>query len=365
MKEKQPLLSIIIPTYNRASLLPFTLSLFNEQILRNQSEVELTVCNNMSTDETLNVLMAYRKEHPFFTIKDYITHVEGGDAQVRPTENATGKFFMIFGDDDIPSPFMVDTLLNSIKKYPNVGEILINRLVGRRKEDSLALEAIYLIGTTEYFNGEKYYTDFSTFVEEHQHEFGFTPIHVVNTDLWRKHYREVYPNDDLGFEQIAPIMHSAKSVPALYLQYPLCIQGRPSLSNNNAAHEFQGLRAFKYFKIGRFRAIKHLGELGIIKDVRKAYNKYIYSNGDTHITLVDNRRSFYYACVDWPDEIKQYIDELCEYQSDEGLKLMLKRLLLSRKQKQSFWKIYYRNKLYGHKWLIGSQWRQLKRLLKK
>lgn len=364
MKEKiKPLLSIIIPTYNRASLLPFTLSLFKEQITRNVSDVELIVCSNVCTDNTIEVLQEYHKKNPFFNIKKYDKYEEGGDVVVRSTENANGKYFMIFGDDDIPSPFMVDALLNSIKKHPDVGEILINRLVGRRKEDSLALESIYLIGTTEYFSGEIFYTDFSTFVEEHQHEIGFAPIHVVRTEFWGKHYQDVYPNEDFGFEWMAPFLYSTMKAPALYIQYPLCIQGRPSLSNKNAAHDFQGLRAFKYFKIGYFRAIKHLGELGIIEDVKRSYDKQIYGNGDRSVSLVDNRRSFYFACVDWTDEIKEYVDELCEYQSDEELKLMLKRLLMSKKQK--LWRIYYRNKLYGHKWMIGYPWRQFKRLLKK
>ena len=48
------LLSILIPTYNRAEVLKFTLSFFESQIIRNSDVVELIVCDNNSDD--VNIL---------------------------------------------------------------------------------------------------------------------------------------------------------------------------------------------------------------------------------------------------------------------------------------------------------------------
>ena len=71
MEKSDKILSIIIPTYNRAEMLLYTLSFFKEQILRNQDKVELIVCDNASTDCTKETLFQYHNASVFFKIVTY------------------------------------------------------------------------------------------------------------------------------------------------------------------------------------------------------------------------------------------------------------------------------------------------------
>ncbi len=362
MKDPEKILSILIPTYNRADILLYTLSLFEDQIKRNDNEVDLIVCNNASTDNTENALHEFYEAHPFFKIISYTEHVDVGNSIIRSAENAIGLFFMVFADDDIPSPFMTDMLLSSLKKYPNVGKLVFNRLVGRTKENNLDVESLNIVGTSDFSCGEKYYPDLRVFASEHQNEQGFVSVSVVRTEMFKSRYKDVYPNDCLGFEHVVPFMYAAKEFPVLYLQYPLLIQRRPSLSNQCAAHDFNGVVAFLYFTIGRPRAIKRQWELGLLNDFNEVLFRYNYHNNNGSVSKEDKRKYFYQACLSWSKELRPYAKELCEYQSDLELRKMLQRMLSSTGIVYKLWKSYYRSKLYGYKWLIGYPLRKIKRM---
>ena len=65
MKNASPLLSICIPTYNRASYLEATLeSLTNQAVFQNTRDVEIVISDNFSTDETPSVISAFQKKYP-------------------------------------------------------------------------------------------------------------------------------------------------------------------------------------------------------------------------------------------------------------------------------------------------------------
>ena len=342
MKEK--LLSIIMPTYNRAHLLILTLSYFKEQITRNDEEVELIVCNNVSTDNTHELLLSYHSENPFFSIIEYDTHNEGGDAVIRPVLNAKGKFFIAFGDDDVPAPFMVDVLLYELKKYPDIGKLVFNRLVAQTKADSFDMESMYLMGTADFGNGEVYYEDFSMFADEHQHEQGFVSVSVVRTESFMSRCQDVYPNNHLGFEHVVPFMYAAMNRPALYLQYPLLIQRRPSLANKNYSHDFSGEKQFLYFNIGRPRTVSAQGDLGMLKDWHKTLYALTYRNG---VTKEMKLKEFFNECISQSRFMLPYADEWIALHSDSDISLMLKRLLKTEGREYTYWKIYYKIKLYG------------------
>lgn len=99
-------LSICIPTYNRRNFLENNLNqllyyLVNETKLN--SEIEIIVSNNCSTDSTKVFLDEfYKKEHNYITLKIY--HQENPlnipEQMIFVAEKASGKFFMWLGDDD-------------------------------------------------------------------------------------------------------------------------------------------------------------------------------------------------------------------------------------------------------------------------
>lgn len=350
------LLSILIPTYNRADVLKFTLSFFESQILRNSDFVELIVCDNDSKD--VDILETYSSEHPFFTLKKYSQHVECCESIMRTEENGSGKFFVMYGDDDIPSPYMVDTILDYIRLYPNVGKIVFNRLVGRTEDDNLNMESLYLLGSTNYTNGVEYCEDAADFAHRHQMEFGFISVNVIRRDLWDKFYKDVYPNDNIGFEDMLPLVYSTRNTPSLYIEYPLCIQRRPSLLKNNVAHDFKGERARLFFLIGWPRAIRKQGELGLLNDWRSTYEMYLHYENHTN---KDIKMDFLNACTAQSGFLKPYVEDLCDFQKEEDVetRLMIKRLLKSNGFTLKWWRFYYKIQILGMQYM----WLKFNRIL--
>ena len=338
-EQTQPLLSIIIPTYNRAALLVYTLSFFKEQIERNADKVDLIVCDNASTDETDSVMQEFSKNEDFFTYKHYAQHLElGGDSIVRSTENAEGKFFLIYGDDDIPMPYMVDYLLYCIKRFPDIGYMCFNRLRGNSFEEGFGIENIHIGGQNHICEGIVEYKNVGDFAEKHQSEVGFISVNVIRTDLWNKRYKDVYPNDCRGYEFILPYLYSAKGQRCIYVQHPLCIQRLPSLINKNAA-QLWGDKRLLYFYLGRPRAIFAQEKYGIVKDGKILFKLYEKQFGPKFLL------SQLLNVAEASSEVFDCVDEMITYLSDEREIKMVKRLLSNKKFKRNLYVRAYKIKI--------------------
>ncbi len=109
----RPLLSICIPTYNRASyFLPECLNsivsqLTDEEICR---QVEIIISDNASNDNTEEVVKEYQKKFnniKYFKLESTITSALNWDNAIK---NSRGKYINTIGDDDI-------YLRDSLKKF--------------------------------------------------------------------------------------------------------------------------------------------------------------------------------------------------------------------------------------------------------
>lgn len=102
MATNQKLLSICIPTYNRADCLKRLLDNIIPQILESEEGVEICISNNGSTDNTREIVIKFQEKHP-----DLIKYHEneedlGFDRNVfRVVNVAEGEFVWTFSDDDL------------------------------------------------------------------------------------------------------------------------------------------------------------------------------------------------------------------------------------------------------------------------
>lgn len=327
---KQKLLTIVIPTYNRGEVIPYTLSLLHDQVVRNSDEVELVVCNNASTDCTAEVLCSLLETEQWFRCVNYSEHVNIDYSILRSIENANGKFFWLFGDDDIPSPAIVETLLNSLKKYPQIGLLTFNSLTGE-SDYSLQLRNLN-VKDSVYSYGEIVYTESKLFTENYYGRMGFLSVDVVRTEVWHKGL----VNFDINHEgySFLTVMHSgAIGYDCLYIEYPLCIH-RCVLKGGND-HEFSNADLGIYQFVGIPRILKRLEELGAIDSWRKCFDS--YSPG-----LFDG---WYYRIVTaiarYPQKYSKYYDEIIEYQSNKKRISVTKKLFASI-GKPNFTLIYHR-----------------------
>lgn len=110
-----PLLSITIPTYNRAPFLAELLGVLLPQ-LRDEPRAELVVSDNASTDETSELIA--RMEQLGLRLR-HLRNAQniGSDANfLQCLEEARGKYVWVLGDDDLLTPGAVGQLLSLLEQ---------------------------------------------------------------------------------------------------------------------------------------------------------------------------------------------------------------------------------------------------------
>ncbi len=108
--------SVIIPTYNRASLLPETIRSVLDQTF---IDFEILIVDDGSTDDTESVI------HRFFEGHEKVRYFkkaneERGAARNYGLEKATGEFALFFDSDDLMMPDYLATLYEVIRKTPGI-----------------------------------------------------------------------------------------------------------------------------------------------------------------------------------------------------------------------------------------------------
>ncbi len=316
--ENQKLLSIVIPTYNRGYILPFTLSLWKEQVERHLDEVEFIICNNASTDDTADVLLKLQKESPFFKIINYTDHVDVGVSIFRSmTDNAKGVYVLNWGDDDVPAPMLLDIILSKLRSHPEICALLYNRLEGDSDDKSFDIHNLF-VSENVFSLSEKYYENSKSLAEEHYREMGFLSITVIKTKevLLNKQY---YSSENIGYEFLAPMLCAMKGKSAIYIDFPLCIQ-RHAYGKNGKNVWIERWPLYAY--IGNPRTLQYLQKLDVIDDWRKVFNSQKFQKTDEAYYA-----TIYNSMLPYKEIYKPYLSEMLSYQTDAKRIRKTKQLL--------------------------------------
>ncbi len=115
MEEK--ILSICIPTYNRAEILSKTLSKLVEEGSFLNQQIEICISNNASTDHTKEVVSGYLKQFPNIKYhrNDENTNAIDGNFPI-VASMATGKFIKFQNDYAVFIPGQLDNIIGLIKE---------------------------------------------------------------------------------------------------------------------------------------------------------------------------------------------------------------------------------------------------------
>ncbi|MEP6835995.1 MAG: glycosyltransferase family 2 protein [Gemmatimonas sp.] len=113
-----PLLSVCVPTYQRAALLRVMLQALLPQAAEFGLQVEVCIADNASTDATESIVAAATAAHPARCV-NYIKR----DANVGPvrnyvycaTQQATGEYVWALGDDDLLLPGALRRVVTAIQ----------------------------------------------------------------------------------------------------------------------------------------------------------------------------------------------------------------------------------------------------------
>lgn len=124
----KPLLTIAIPTYNRAAFLERSLeSIFSQVENSFEKSIEIIVSNNASTDKTSSLVEEYSKK--YFQIS-YLENSKnlGPDLNIAQCfSKAKGKYVWIFGDDDLLSPGSLRQVISLLSEN-ELGVLYMNSL---------------------------------------------------------------------------------------------------------------------------------------------------------------------------------------------------------------------------------------------
>ena len=117
-------ISIIIPVYNRADIVGATL---DSVVAQTHRPLQVVLVDNYSTDNTLQVLETFKKEHPGDGFNVEIVreeHHTAGAARNRGFEKATGDWVLFFDSDDQMEEGLVASYVKLIERAENKGKPL-------------------------------------------------------------------------------------------------------------------------------------------------------------------------------------------------------------------------------------------------
>jgi abequosyltransferase len=144
------ILSVCIPAYNRAAVLPVLLDSILEQQF---ADYEVLICEDCSPqrDEIRAVVRNYDRRHP-----GRIRYLEnesnlGYDGNLRRLiERAKGDFCLFMGNDDLMCPDALRTVGDALARHPDVGVVI-------RSYQSFQGDPGNIVQTFRYFPDERFF----------------------------------------------------------------------------------------------------------------------------------------------------------------------------------------------------------------
>ncbi len=141
----QKLISICIPTFNRANYLKETLESILPQL---GPDIEVVVSDNGSTDDTKSIVLEYQQKNPDIRYFSNDANLGFDRNLLRCLEHASGEYVWFFGSDDVLNEGGVETVRRRILDasarpalvylnhdvVDNRGELLIRSQVGCEKD---------------------------------------------------------------------------------------------------------------------------------------------------------------------------------------------------------------------------------------
>ncbi len=123
------LLSIVIPTFNRCKSLRKTLDQIANQISpRRNSQIQLVVSDNSSTDETKNIVKEWRRRNKKINFSYFCNETNLGYDKncLSGAKRASGKFVWFMSDDDRLSDGAVDKIFNALMSNGDIVFAFVN-----------------------------------------------------------------------------------------------------------------------------------------------------------------------------------------------------------------------------------------------
>ena len=120
MINNKPIITFAIPTWNRGDYLRESLDSIIEQILQQETAVEIFVSDNASSDSTNNILRQYSMKYGFFRYSINSANVGFDLNLINAISHSEGVYIWTFSDDDLLQKDALNKMIELIKNFsPN------------------------------------------------------------------------------------------------------------------------------------------------------------------------------------------------------------------------------------------------------
>lgn len=181
---QKPLISVVMPTYNREDLLPRAIESILNQTYKN---FEFIIVDDGSTDNSAELIKVYQKQDPRIRFVKNDRNRGISYSRNRGMDLACGKYLAIMDSDDFSTPDRLEKSLSFFKKHPDytavnsvyyeMGKEGINNWVPPKRWEII-------------FNFSNYYTNLALidldFVRKHSIRYDESLISGEDYDFWAK-----------------------------------------------------------------------------------------------------------------------------------------------------------------------------------
>ncbi len=173
IKLDKPLLTIAIPTYNRASCLDLCLSRIVKQTRDFGSIVEILVSNNDSTDNTDEVVSKYITSGSLIYYLKNAENIGSDRNLLQCFLKANGKYVLVMGDDDILLDGALEKVMGILREA-EYGVVFMNSY-GFTNDYIAEMPRVHLRGRTIYSHVDE-------FIRKSSYLMAFISVNIVNKE---------------------------------------------------------------------------------------------------------------------------------------------------------------------------------------
>lgn len=268
-----PLLTVCVPTYNRAGYLRVMLQALLPQVRECQSEVEVWILDNCSTDETASVLEQSRDLGPFKVFRQ--------PSNVGPTRNiiegpvklASGEFSWVLGDHNLLKPHGLQQVVDFLLSHRSYEVCYINFLAASYPEQWPETALAGHEGSYKYVGNQELpgptVQRWDELLKPLSAACTQNYVHIARTSVWKTYWSGRSPGPDYTsaettYPHTVTILRTVGDQPAAIMMQPVL-----TIFNGAQSWNSLSLRLRVYFR-GLADLLKECARIGLPRDQARA-----------------------------------------------------------------------------------------------
>lgn len=188
MKTNKPFFSVVLPTYNRVSYLPFAVK---SALAQTFTDFELIISNNSSTDETEKVVREFDDRRIRYVKTPQNLHMNQHFEFA--LSQASGEYVTLLGDDDAHSSIYLEMLHETIAETS--AKIAVCRIGHYYYQQLSGYGTTFPVNsfTAQHFTGDKTVVDSRKVIDSIYSNMGFPPEFPIPQLSNAAYHRTVFP----------------------------------------------------------------------------------------------------------------------------------------------------------------------------